>query len=327
MTLVKPEAERLEPIPIEEIDSEGDHTVPLAAVGVPLLPAEDRPVEQRRRVLGWSLVWVAALIAGTAFVIYGFGPLFQAREQRRLINQYKQDISRSANESSGLGGVSTPTKAPNIGTPVAILEIGAIKLQQAVIEGGYAAQTRRGPGHIAGTAGLGQPGNSVVVGRAHAFGGSFGAIGRLRPGDQILVTTTQGQSVYRVTNVRHSSLGSVDGTYGPSRDNRLTLVTSGSTLPWNSTDATVVVATIEGLPFPPTLQNGRGSSGLGVHGDTDADASVVLAMFAFAVTISASIALYRRVHPATAYLLSIGPLMATAIIAGETLTRLLPGWT
>jgi sortase A len=167
----------------------------------------------------------------------------------------------------------------------------------------------------------------VVVGRADAFGGTFGALGRLHSGDPILITTTQGQSVYRVTSLRHPSLGSVDETYGPSKENRLTLVTSASALPWNGTDAVVVIASIEGLPFAPTLQNGRGTSGLGVHGDSDADASVVLAMFAFAATISASIALYRRLRPATAYLLSIGPLMATAIIAGETMTRILPGWT
>jgi hypothetical protein len=52
-----------------------------AALGPPR--PEAVPVDQRNRALRWGIVWVVALIAGTAFVIYGFGPLFQTREQRR----------------------------------------------------------------------------------------------------------------------------------------------------------------------------------------------------------------------------------------------------
>lgn len=293
----------------------------------PPAPPESSPRLMQRKALLWILVWILAYLAGTGLVIYGLGPLFESRAQHRLVAHYRLAVDRAANESSGLGGVSLPSKAPDLGTPVAILEIGAIRLQQAVVEGGYPSQTRQGPGHITGTAGLGQPGNSVVVGRAHAFGSSFGSIGRLHKGDKILVTTTQGQSVYVVTTVGHRSLSNVDPVYARTTDDRLTLVTSASVLPWNDSESIVVVAALQGLPFASTLQNGRVSSGLGVDGETDADASVVLAMFAFALTISASVALYQRVRPATAYLLTIGPLMAAAIIAGETLSRLLPGWT
>ena len=57
-----------------------------------------------------------------------------------------------------------------------------------------------------GTAGLGDPGNSVVVGRRAAFGAPFGKIGSLRRGAEILVTTAQGQSVYRVSQVATTTL-------------------------------------------------------------------------------------------------------------------------
>jgi sortase A len=290
-------------------------------------PRATPPRRQRRRASVWAFVWVLAVIGGMGLVMYGFGPLFEARDQRRLVTQYARQVDRAANESTGLGGVSTPTKAPDLGTPVAILEIGAIHLQQVVVEGGYPSQTRRGPGHITGTAGVGQPGNSVVVGRAHAFGGPFGSLGAVRKGDTVLVTTTQGQSVYRVTTVGPRNLSNVDSVYAPTKDNRLTLVTSASIAPWNNTDGSVVVAVLQGQPFPPTLQNGRVSTGSGVDGEQDADATLILTLLLFGITISASIFLYRRVRPATAYLLTIGPLMATAIIAGETFSRVFPGWT
>ena len=273
-------------------------------------------------------VWIVALVAGVGLVIYGFGPLFQARDQRRLFALEKKSIASAANESSGLFGVTTPTQAPAYGAPVAIMEIGRLRLQEAVVEGAKSAQTRSGPAHVAGTAGPGQPGNSVLVGRAHAFGGPFHTLGSVRKGDKILLTTTQGQSVYRAVTITHRSVhpSPTSDVFGPSKDTRLTLVTSASILPWNDSEAIVVVATLEGLPFAPTLQNGRGSPGLGVDGDGDADAAVILSMLTFAATMSASIVLYRHVRPTTAYLLTIGPVMATAIMAGETLSRVFPGW-
>ncbi|HEX3541561.1 MAG TPA: sortase [Acidimicrobiales bacterium] len=276
--------------------------------------------------LVWILVWILALLGAMGMVIYGLGPVFQAREQRKLATGYRHAISQAANESTGLGGVSTPTASPDLGTPVAIIEIGAIHVQQVVVEGAFASQTQAGPGHVTGTAAPGQIGNSVVVGRAHAFGGTFGDIGQLKRGNTILISTTQGQSVYRVTTVVHKDLSNTTATYGRTADSRLTLVTSASRLPWNDAEGVVVVAALEGLPFSSTPQNGRVSTGLGTGGDSGADAAVILALFAFAGTISASIALYRRVRPATAYLLSIGPLIATAIIAGETLSRVFPAW-
>ena len=293
-----------------------------------------------------TAVWVVAVIVGIGMVVYGFGPVFQARQQAKLTRVAKAAISQAANEAGGgLAGATATvsTKAPEPGSPVGILEIGRTRLQQVVVEGAGSTETRKGPGHVAGTAGLGQPGNSVVVGRARGFGGPFGDLARLRKGDQILVSTTQGQSVYSVDSVRGATLhkaatgadaaadpkpgNAIDTVYGPSKEDRLTLVTSASTVPWNHGRAVIVVATLVGRPFAPTPQNGRVDTGLGVDGDTAATASVVLAMLLFGATMSASVVLYRRVRPATAYLLTIGPVMASTVIAGETLSRLFPGWT
>jgi len=120
---------------------------------------------------------------------------------------------------------------------------------------------------------------------------------------------------------------SVDKLYGPSTGDQLTLVTSGSKQPLNSSEATVVVARLLTEPFAPTPQGARSSTETGLHGDSGVLASVVLALLAFVGVIVASVALYRRMRFRVAYVLTIAPLVALTIITGETLARLLPAWT
>jgi sortase A len=273
--------------------------------------------------------WTLAVVVGVGLVVYGLGPLFQTRDQRKLIRAEKLAVDQASSATSSLSGTTAPAKAPDPLAPLGILEVGRIRLQQVVVEGVASSHTRKGPGHVQGTAGLGQPGNSVVVGRAHGFAGPFRRLGSMRKGDKILVTTTQGQSVYEVTEVKKVDLGSdasVDALYGPSKDDRLTLVTSRSVVPWNKAKATVVVATMAGKAFPPTAQNGRTNAQSGMDGDQGASAAVLVAMVVFGATLGASVLLYQRFQFATAYILAIGPILAAAIIAGETLSRLFPAW-
>ncbi|MDQ6927546.1 MAG: class E sortase [Actinomycetota bacterium] len=282
-----------------------------------------------RRAVWMIAVWLVVLVLGSGLVVYGFGPLFQQREQHRLLGGYRLAISRASNEASGLFGVEVPTKAPDTGSAVGILEVGRLSMQQVVVEGVGSSQTRVGPGHVPGTAGPGQPGNSVIVGRAHAFGQPFVNIGGLRKGNQMLVTTTQGQSVYVVDSVRHVTMSSsrkVDELYGPSKDDRLTLITSSSAVPWNSDAAVVVVAKMQTVPFAQTPQGGRTSSQTGLGGDSGAIASVLLALGLYAAIMAGSVYIYRRLSLTSAYLLTIAPAAAATVIAAETLSRLLPAW-
>lgn len=307
-----------------------------------------------------------AVVLGMGLVIYGFGPYFHDREQRSLFGDYVVDIERAAAEATTPIGAEAPTTAPVTGDPVAILEIGALELQEVVVEGVGASQTRIGPGHVPGTAGPGQPGNSVIVGRRTAFGGPMAGLRTLDVGDEIVTSTIQGQSVYEVVSVdkvelEHSVLepGELDSTvggdvaggnvaggdvaggdeggegegtaeveevYGPSEDDRLTLVTSASPAPWNEQTAVIVVAELGNVPFAPTPQSGRTNEATGQQGDSGAASSVVLAAVLWGLVLGASVVLYRRLSPRTAYLLSVPPVMACTVIASETLSRAFPAW-
>lgn len=165
----------------------------------------DAPVQQLSTgplVALWCVI--AVVIFG--LVLYVIEPLFQERDQGMLLDSYRTSIDKAANQATGLQGVEVPTVAPAFGSPVSVLEIGSLGLQTVVVEGVDSATTRVGPGHVPGTAAPGQPGNSVIVGRRTMFGGTFGELSSMTIGDEIIVTTTQGQSLYQVTDVGGSEL-------------------------------------------------------------------------------------------------------------------------
>lgn len=345
--------------------------VPRTGSTRPSPPSATPPTERRpalpltpRRIAVVVVAWLLVTVAGIVLVLYQVGPLLEQRDQRDLLGRYRTEIRQAANEAYGLQGTAVPTQAPDIGAPVAILDIGDTGTRQVAVEGAEPQQTRRGPGHLVGSAGPGQPGNSVLIGRRHLFGGPFRTIGDLRPGDRILVTTVQGRSVYEVGHVgRHrvvESSGSAaaagattvpadadadtdadaddgpllpagrlttDQLYGPSADDRLTLVTSASGSPTASDEALVVVAEMDGLPFAPTPQGGRTSVGDGRGGDPSATAPLALALLAYVGVLAATVVSYRRVPWRSAYLLSAPPLVALTIVVAEQVARFLPAWS
>ena len=146
-------------------------------------------------------LWVVIAITILGIVLYVIEPMFQERDQGLLLDRYRTSIDKAANQATGLQGVEVPTTAPAIGSAIGILEVGSLGVQTVAVEGADSATTRVGPGHVPGTAGPGQPGNAVVVGRRTMFGGPFGDLSDMQVGDEIVVTTTQGQTLYQVTDV------------------------------------------------------------------------------------------------------------------------------
>lgn len=354
-------------------------------------------------------LWLVIAVVILGIVLYLVEPMFQQREQGLQLERYRSSIDKAANQSTGLGGVEVSSIAPAVGSAVGIVEIGSIGVRQVVVEGTSSSNTMIGPGHVPGTAGPGQPGNTVIVGRSSMYGGPFGDLSKMEVGDQIVVSTTQGQSLYEVTDAGsveltaaatptaapkvpaptpvstttsttvapegeaavtettveqttttvsaeettttvegettttseapttttteaiESALGGgsipLNSLYGSSDDDRLTLVTSASAFPWNSAEATVVIAVMKGKPFEPTPQNGRSMNGTGNQGDTSKWPVTILALLCLGLAVAAAVMLYRRSTPKIAYLLTVPPLLAFAILASESFSLLLPAWS
>lgn len=278
-----------------------------------------------RRVGVVAVVWLLVTLMCAGLIAYGLGPLLESRQQRSALGDLRDRIADVVGEQQSVFGQAEKPRAAELGEPVAIMQIPRLRLQQVVVEGTDAQHTQAGPGHVPGTAGLGQPGNAAVVGRRYAFGAPFRKLDTLRPGDDVIVSTTQGQTLYKVLSVNRANLN-VRDVYTPSTDDRLTLVSSWSRTPWEGHRALVVVAKATGLPFPPTPQGARSRLHDGRHGDPAAIAPVVLFGVLFAGGAVAAVLLYRRWWSLSTYVITTPVMVTLILLAAEAGTRLLPAW-
>ena len=289
-------------------------------------PEESRFLEFSPAWIGATVfAWLVTTVVALALVVYALGPMLQAGDQREALGRIRGEMDRALGASQSLLGAPPPAAPVEFGAPVAVLEVPKLKLRQVVLEGVSSAETASGPGHVPGTSGPGQPGNSAFVGRYSGYGGPFASLARLAPGDEVVVATPQGVSVYRVTEVATRALDEA-ADYGKTPDDRLTLVTSTSWWPLAAAEATVVTAKLEGRPFRPTPQNGRADAQDGRTGDPGAWTGLVLAFGAFVVAAAGATLLYRRWRPVSTYVITAPILLAVAALAALALWRLFPAW-
>jgi sortase A len=254
-------------------------------------------------------------VGAVAFVVFALwlSGLAHARTQVGLQRRLRSELSQN---SAPVGG------AIPAGAPIAMLQIPRIDVTEAVVQGSRAGQLREGPGHVLGTPLPGQPGNAVVAGRRTMYGGPFGHLGSLRPGDLIHSTTGEGNATYRVTNVADLAAG--DGSFVQNHgDNRLTLFTTDS--PWTADGRLVVTAKLVGNPYPPTnTQQALDAEGLGLTGQRDAASYMLvwLELLAGAALLSAFAA--SRWSKTRVWLVFAPLLAMTLWLFFESFVRLLP---
>ncbi|ONI77742.1 hypothetical protein ALI144C_30300 [Actinosynnema sp. ALI-1.44] len=169
----------------------------------------------RTRVFTQALITLSVFALGFAGYLLVLSSIQQDRSQTVLYAQARQTLAE----------ISMPTGGKiDAGTPVVVLEIPGLNLTQVVVEGTAGSQLAQGPGHRRTSPLPGQPGTSVLLGRAEAFGAPFGEIGKLQPGDEVRATTGQGKFTYRVEGVRREG----DPTPGalPRGSSRMVLVSA-----------------------------------------------------------------------------------------------------
>jgi sortase A len=171
------------------------------------------------QLIGVAVFGLGLLILLLVGYLYVFTPLSAARAQHTLL----QEITANAAGANSL----SETKIPADGKLVAVIDIRALHLYDAVVEGTSAGDLQSGPGHMHSTPLPGQPGNAVIAGRRATYGAPFGAIGSLTRGDVIQVVDGFGTFRYRVARIVTAQGGRHD-VVTPTATNRLTLVTAGS---------------------------------------------------------------------------------------------------
>jgi sortase A len=187
------------------------------------------------RVLGAvGRVFITAGVLILLFVVYqlwGTG-IRTAQAQNQLEDDFAEALEEVEPTTTTLPATTTtvpepPETAPPIkpvpeGEATARIQIPAIGVDKIVVEGISLADLKKGPGHYPGTPLPGQEGNAAIAGHRTTYGAPFHRIDELEPGDEIVVTTVQGEFTYEVAETLIVSPDRVD-VLDDKGDNRLTL--------------------------------------------------------------------------------------------------------
>jgi len=268
-----------------------------------------------RRLVGFALVGIAALLALFLVYLFAFTPLTANRNQQRLSETLQGHALTVYQLVNG--------RIPPEGSAVAVLRIPAIGLDQVVVSGTSAADLMNGPGLMPGSSLPGSVGNSVIAARRVTFGAPFGSIGSLRTGDRIHVVDGAGSFVYKVSRVRVVTIGQKDVVV-PTVANRLTLVTSDSSLV--TSGRLVVQASLVGHAVAvPDNTVAVPSYDLGLSGDPAAGGLALLWSFlTIAVLVIAVFAAWRLRRPWLVYLFTAPVIVLCGLFACESVARALP---
>ncbi|MFE2727829.1 class E sortase [Kitasatospora sp. NPDC059327] len=272
-------------------------------------PGAARPARRRFLQAAWAVSLLAALTMGFVGYLFTLSHLQQQHYQSTAFKTFRDQLAKAV----------APTGGAADGDPVALLDIPAIGLHQAVVvEGTTGRDLMRGPGHRRDTALPGQTGVAVVFGRGATFGAPFAELSKLRVGDKIEATTGQGKFTYTV-NV----YGDADHPISDPVRNRLVLVTGDSD--WIPGSTVLVGARLDGDPEvnpggrPATVPYDKA-----LAADKGALATLQLWALGLLGAVIAAILLARIWRRSAAYL-SIAPVIAAILWAVyENAAALLP---
>jgi sortase A len=168
-----------------------------------------RPCDRALRSAGLAVTLLALVILGFVGYLYVLSGVQEARAQTTLYARLRGELSQAVAPTGPVipGHQASPASlAASPGDPVALLAIPAIGVSSmVVVEGTSPENLTLGPGHLRDTPLPGQAGVSVIFGRRATFGAPFGGLPRLKKGDLITTTTSQGEARYQVTAVADSS--------------------------------------------------------------------------------------------------------------------------
>ncbi|MGW7382446.1 sortase [Streptomyces sp. NPDC054794] len=175
------------------------------AVPTKLAPAAPRTfvrsVTAVRHLARGGLLSLAALLLGISAQLLLISGIQEHSAQHAAFDELREQLALGTapvSQTDQQGKLLAP------GTPVALIDVPTLNLNQVVLEGTDSTVMTDGPGHRRDTPMPGQAGTSVLMGRAGAYGAPFAHLADLAEGDTFSVTTGQGKAKYQVTDVRRA---------------------------------------------------------------------------------------------------------------------------
>ncbi|MCU1657841.1 MAG: hypothetical protein JWO57_2497 [Pseudonocardiales bacterium] len=276
-----------------------------------------------RSPLAGTITWalIALAIVTTWVVLYGLvaSSLQHSHNQSVLYSKLREQL---ALETAPLGGQVSP------GSPIAVMDMPSAGLRsEVIVEGTAPRDLMNGPGHRRDTVLPGQPGVSVVYGRAKLFGGPFHRVTAAHAGDVITVTTGEGTAKYVVERIRHA--GDPFSPALATGAGRLTLVTSesgGWRGGWAPSRAVYVDAALQGKAF--VDPGGRPSyvptAETAMHGDVGALYVLVLWLPVLVIGAVVAVWAYDRWGRWQTWLVGMPIILAGLWGVSQTAVQLLP---
>jgi sortase (surface protein transpeptidase) len=267
-----------------------------------------------------------ALLMLIAYLLF-FSGLTHARTQHIAYADFRKELALGT-APTGPTDPDDPTKPLALGSAVAVLSMPTIGVHEVVFEGTTGSVLEKGPGHLRSSVLPGQAGSSVLYGRATTFGGPFGEINQLQPGDRFTVTTGQGIQQYKVLDVRRAGDPVPPAPAGTS--DRLVLDTADGP-PLIASGVLRVDADLTSplQPTPTQIVTNADLSSAELALGTDGSAWIPLVLWGQALLIAAVfVAILRRLWTKWQVWVVAVPIMAFfAFGVAATATRLLPNFT
>ena len=189
--------------------------------GRPSVPSVGVPSERVALVRG-AVLMLFVLMVSAVLHLFVASRIQHSASQQRLHDRFRSAL---ATGTAPVGSLDGDGRLVSTGTPVAYLQIPALDVEEVIVEGTSSSNLYAGPGHRRDTPLPGQVGRSVIVGRRLLFGGPFALLDRLKPGNEILVTTAQGVFRFSVIGIRRAGDPIPEAPRG--RASRLVLATAG----------------------------------------------------------------------------------------------------
>jgi sortase A len=302
------------------VQQDPDPGLPVAVSPGPLptRTAETRPLGVRLTfVLPLALSLLAVWFLVFAFVLSG---LQEHASQGRLYDRFRLQLAEE----------TAPLAEPvPVGAPVAMINSPSAGMRNViVVEGTTSRLLKGGPGHLSDTVLPGQLGDVVLFGRSTTYGGPFGRITSMKPGERFTVTTGQGVFTYSVEDVRFP--GDPLPPLLKANQSRLTLVTSvgGSwTTAWVPTHTAYVDALLVGgqaQPVPAGVPSSVSKASQPMQGDPSGLVPLIFWLEALAAATFA-IGWYWIRWGKTATWLAGAPILLAALWGtSDALMRFLP---
>lgn len=189
----------------------------------------------------------AMLLVGFIIFQFIFSWILQIRSQQMGAYQLANRFNIAAGAIGHTDLSPLPNEPPYIGEAIAMIKIPKFGIEQIIFEGSDSNTTKKGIGHVPGTAGISETGTSILVGRMSTWGSPFYKLNKLKTGDKFFITNISGTKEYTITKTNLSKDDLLDFN-----KNRLLLVTSSSILALSDY---IVEAKMRGAPFISTPQN------------------------------------------------------------------------